>query len=225
MIIYDFDGTLTPSGNADYPIMSEICKCSCKEIHDKAFAISSDLATSFCVAFKNVLNKNGMELNDENVAYGADKIKFNPGVQSFLQYFNEIGLKQFVISQSFVAYIKNTPIGIYLNEVFGATIKNQIGTVPRASDKVKIIEYISNKYSCPIENMIYIGDGYSDKDALEYIKKHGGVSILVCNDELDIDKKVLQDFTSQDIISKAFPKDFRVNSSLYKYVNELIQNK
>ena len=62
------------------------------------------------------------------------------------------------------------------------------------NDKKKVIGIKKILESLNIEDddcreLIYIGDGLTDLDAMEFIKKHGGITIFVCQ---DLDSKYLE---------------------------------
>lgn len=81
----------------------------------------------------------------------------------------------------------------------------------------------ADKLFCPFENIIYIGDGFSDVPALSLVRSKGGMGIVVFDKELLSDQNRLLAKIGQikkdqraDLITEA---DFKTSGSLYKAIH------
>ena len=226
MIIYDFDGTLTPYSLPKYEILK---KCGYDDnqfmnLVEKYMNKNNDsLYIAYFDAYKDVLEKHGFIFNKETICYGADSVKFNSGINDYfndLQYKNT-GLKHFIITSGLKVYVENTFIAQYINEIFGTEFNESDGVYTNISKlvtnehKVNVIRALQKTTKIPFDNIIYIGDGLTDKDAFEYVHNNGGTSILLCDDKEDDTYKQLN---NAGIIDECFKRHFNVSSPLYQYI-------
>lgn len=217
-LIYDFDGTLTPYKNPQFPILTKIG--SIDEFYEN-LSQKADLMTDFCPTLKEYLNNHGYAYNLENICYNAHTIELNPGVIDFLSYFHDNKDYQFIVTSSYEEYVKNTLVAPFCNGIFGtkpSEIKNEIMWPDK---KIKTIAKLIKQYNLNPQEIVYIGDGYTDRFAFEYIKKGGGKSIFVYNENDDTDQQTLTTLQNLNVIDESFPKDFTLNGSLFSYITNL----
>lgn len=223
-IFYDFDGTLTPNSIPIYPIIIK-CGLSMENFYEKVFK-EKDIYSSLCTNFAHILKSNNYDLNPENIGYGAENTEFNLGVIQFLTYLKNQNVNNVVLTSGFSEYVKKTKVAKYLEEVIGTTIDNNGNPIKLVRDDIKpqMIEEYIEKHNIVANEVIYIGDGLTDKFAFEYVKKIGGISILLYNDnEKDLEtKNKLQEL---NIIDKAFNKDFSLDRDLFIYISKLINER
>ena len=86
---------------------------------------------------------------------------------------------------------------------------------------------INNKKKEDCKDVYYIGDGYSDKSAMEYIHNNGGKAIFVYpqnkEDELyQHNNQVYKELNKNGIIDFACVSDYRNKSSLYNILERRI---
>lgn len=226
MIIYDFDGTLTPYSLPKYEILKN-CGYDdnklMKLVKDRMKRDDTSLYIAYLDVYREILENYGLEFNKDNACLGAYRVKFNSGVNDYfrdLQY-NNTGLRHIVITSGLKVYVDNTSIAQYLDGVFGTEFNetNDVYTdileLMTNERKVDVIKSLQETTNIPFENITYIGDGLTDKDAFCYIHKNGGKAILLCDDkESDTYKQLSKD----NIIDECFAKDFNKNSMLYEYI-------
>lgn len=233
VIIYDFDGTLTPYSLPKYEILKN---CGYDEsefmslVKDRMKKDNTSLYIAYFDVYREVLENYGLAFNKDNACYGASQVKFNSGVNDYfrdLQY-NNTGLKHIVITSGLKVYVDNTSIAQYLDGIFGTEFNEINGLytdileLMTSDRKVDVIKSLQDTTNTPFENIIYIGDGLTDKDAFCYVHKNGGKAILLCDDkESDTYKQLNKD----NIIDECFPQDFNRDSMLYDYIrNKIILN-
>lgn len=92
IIIYDFDGTLTPYSLPKFEILE---KCGVKDgmrnplflelSQKRAKNDNIDLYTAIYSTFFDYLKKSNFKLTDDNLTLGYDNIQYNNGVKEFLE--------------------------------------------------------------------------------------------------------------------------------------------
>ncbi len=130
-------------------------------------------------------------------------------------YFPEIRLEFYIISSGIEEIIRNTPIASNFTDIWGGDFaydeEDRILFPKRIvsfTDKTRYIfnirkgligekfrkepfevnrKYTSNEIRIPINQMIFIGDGYTDIPCFSLIGKAGGIPLAVC-DTVDRDK-------------------------------------
>lgn len=231
VIIYDFDGTLTPYSLPQYEILKRIGyddEKLMKLVKEKMKNDGISLYLSYFKTFKELLLKNGILFNKKNIILGVEETKFNNGVLNYfrdLQYQNT-GIRHFIISSGLSDYILNTSLSNYIDGVFGTTFfeKNEeyteLKTLMTDEEKVLAIRQIQSLYSDFEKNdIIYFGDGLTDKKAFEYVHSIGGKSIFVSNDITERNS-TLTKLQEMRIIDEYFKLDFDYQSDIYHYVKQ-----
>lgn len=234
IIIYDFDGTLTPYpitkfeildkcglvGGTSSPVLLEAINRKLAEGYERYYAIYN--------CFLDVVRKSEYTLNDENISLGAEKLEYNEGV---FEYFDELkgkNIKNYLISSGIKVLLDRTAVSNYFNEIYATTFKYDndiiIDTDYLMSDKKKvdIIKkiLIDNGYSDDdCSDVIYIGDGLTDLYAMEYVKSNGGDSIFVY---LDDKNELIKVAENSDAVSYFDYADYSINSTLFNYIMERI---
>lgn len=220
-IIYDFDGTLTKSQMPNYAIIK---KCGIKNLQELNKLIKSqmkleklDIYNAFYKLIFNLLKNNSLELTVENFCFGSKEIEYNLGVVDFLKENNDIN--HYIVTSGYDEYVKHTVVAPYIKQVFGTTCLTkdniivglqELMTDQKKVDKISLIA--NNSYN----NLIYVGDGLTDKYAFKHVLENGGDAILVCQD--DKDDSIYNNLISEGINVKKFIADYRKGSELYKYL-------
>ncbi len=234
IIIYDFDGTLTPyalpkfeilkrcgfaNGSYDSNFLNKVSELSQKE--------NIDTYNAFYQIYLSVIKDNDFKLVDENLCLGAENIEYNPGVVDFLKALNTNGIKNYLLSSGIKVFLNKTNIAPLFIDIYATDFNyNQNSEVLDIkflmSDKNKVqaikeICKINNNREDDCTNIIYIGDGLTDYYAMEYVKNNGGLTIFVYTDINNKDMKIIKE---KDIVSFYELADFSINSEL----NNLILN-
>jgi len=214
MLIYDFDGTLTPYGCPRLPILD---KCGSVE---EFYGILSkkDLMMGFAPTLREYLETHGYQYNLNNICYNANTIELNPGVLEFLDFFHKNKCYQFVISASYQEYLKKTLVAPYVDKIFGTLTDGTYDWVLMPDEKIKIIKDLITIYKPNSQRVIYIGDGLTDRDAFRYMKEIGGTAILVYDETLEKDIRTYEELKNEGLIDASFVKDFSLDGSLFNYV-------
>ncbi len=230
IIIYDFDGTLTPYTLPHFEILQ---KCGyAKGLDDEKFqrivtnkikkGISSYKA-SYDTYFE-VLKENNIDLNYENIILGSKKIKYNKGVKSYLKYLSSKNVKNYLLSSGIFEYLDNISLKDYFTKIYATTLHFSCGKaigikkLMTDEEKVKVVEdivKINRLTNC--KDIIYIGDGLTDYKAMKYVKENQGISILVYHD-----LKKCPNRKMEEVITKSFKADFRIYKPLFKYIKSLL---
>lgn len=235
IIIYDFDGTLTPFPMPKFEILE---KCGMKEdIANSEFLKNHvqknqekgmDLYTSIYETYFEIIQNAGLDLKDENFSLGYDKVTYNPGVFGFLTKLANNGIKNYLLSSGLMAFLKKVEIAPLFEEIFATTFQydedqKATGIKYLMSDKNKVeaIKSIINnngKVENDCSDIVYIGDGLTDSYALEFVKNNGGTSILVYQDENSKDIPAMKE---KNIVNYFSYSDFSDGSDLSNYVMNL----
>lgn len=183
IFIYDFDGTLTPYPMPRYEIINK-CNVSFDEMTTLNINYAKNNNTNRYIAYYKVLfslmEENDYDINIENICIGSDNIKLNPGVIEFLKKHNNI--KHYIVTSGLKDYINNNEISKYLSDIYGATIdysNKEISKIITDKDKVLVIKEIIKQNNCKPRDIVYFGDGLTDKYAFDYIHNNGGKCVLI----------------------------------------------
>lgn len=186
IIIYDFDGTLTPYALPKFEILE---KCGLKHgAHNPYFLELSqkrakeaniDLYKALYDIYFETIKNAGFKLTDENFSLGYDKVDYNPGVREFLNMLYQNNINNYLLSSGVKVFLEKVSISPYFQEIY-ATIftydqndeANGIEFLMSDKNKVIAIKEILKKNGINNEecsNIIYIGDGLTDYYAMKYI--------------------------------------------------------
>ena len=225
IIIYDFDGTLTPYPIPKFKKLEEIGVSFSKddERYKEALKQSKETGKDLYEIILKIcvkeLQKHNLEISNKNITYKISELEFNPGTIEFLKMLNKNKVKNYIVSSGLKVYLKSCKAGKCMKKIYGTTFKyffkKIIGMKHIMSDDEKvnaIKDIIKNKKNI---NLIYIGDGETDYPAFKYINSIGGKNILVNVDTTD--KEFLR-LKKDNIIDAVFKADYSKGSDLYKYI-------
>lgn len=235
IIIYDFDGTLTPYKLPKFEILE---KCGLeggatnpeffKMVNEKVQTEGIDLYVALYEIYFNIIKDANLKLTYSNLCLGSDRVIYNKGVLGFLEFLNSYNIRNYLLSTGLKIYLENTSVSKYFLEIYATTFNydsnNEVSNIKYLmSDKNKvdaIKDIIKNNGNMDDDcsNVIYIGDGFSDYYAMKYVKDNGGTSIFVHNGK---DKQDLMRLEDMDVISFSALADFSSNSKLTNYVKKL----
>jgi len=228
IIIYDFDGTLTPYPITDFKILE---KCGyigggnnkdLKEIvKDKMDKNKINVYQAFYQTIFEILKYNNYELKDEIVSFGSEEIIYNNGVYDYLNNI-ENKVENYIVSSGMKIFLEKTTISKFFNNIYATTFKYDendiiidIDYLMTDEKKVDVIKEIVKDRS--YKDVIYIGDGLTDLKAMDYVKKNGGISIYLIENNNDI--------KDNNSVSYYFLKDYSKNSNLRKFIYNLCEIK
>lgn len=229
IIIYDFDGTLTPFGIPQYEILKKFGYNNGKLLERVMSLMKKDrlsLYRAFYKTYEDILKENNTEMSLANITLGANDVTFNPGVLSYFEEMQEknSGIKHFIVTSGFEEYVRNTKICTLVNGIYGVTYRQKediFTTVDRLvtdEEKPKIIEMILKNNGN--KKVIYVGDGLTDKYAFEFVHSLGGICIYVGTTGKDFeDYKSLKE---NDIVDEYFSRDFSVESDFRIFIRKEI---
>ena len=234
IIIYDFDGTLTPYKVTKFQILEE---CGLKDgalnpkflemVEKKANDENTDVYHAVYEVFLQLMRATNLKLIDENFSLGADCVTYNDGVEDFLKFLKENGIHNYLLSSGLKVYLDKTNIVKYFDKIYATTFTYNsegevIGVDNLMSDRNKVtaikdILYSMGRQEDDCRNVVYIGDGFTDRYAMEYVKRNGGTSIFVYKE----DNAELKKLEAEDIVSFSTFADYSDNSELRNYVKKL----
>ena len=233
-IIYDFDGTLTPYPIPKFPILK---KCGyengalteefIKEVKCRMNSENMDLYTAFYKTMFDKMIDNNLDIIDDSLVFGANNIEYNEGVINFLEHLYKNNINNYVLSSGLKVYLEKTKISPFIREFYGTTFiydNNKIidfDILMNDKKKVDGIKHILNSLEISDDNcydLIYIGDGLTDLDAMKFVKDHGGITIFVYKNLEDVN---LDEIKNNSIVDYCFKADYSKNSELSNFINNI----
>lgn len=225
IIIYDFDGTLTPYSLPQYEIIKrcgyneeKLMNRIKKELND-----NKELYSVYYKCYMEILAENKIPMTKENICLGAKNVQFNNGVLEYFKSFqtSNTDIKHFIVTSGIQAYVDETHIRKFVNGVYGVTFIEENGLYKKIDalvtdkKKVDVIKQIQ-KENNESNNIIYFGDGLTDRYAFEYVHSIGGKNIFITSNEQSMDnyKKLNVD----KIINECFEPDFRLGAKISEYI-------
>ncbi|MBS5784907.1 MAG: hypothetical protein ACLTTR_04785 [Clostridia bacterium] len=229
VIIYDFDGTLTPYSLPQYEIIK---KCGYNEemlmnrIEEK-LTNSKSLYEAYYKCYIEILLENNILLTKANVCLGADKVEFNNGVIEYFKNFQSqtTGVKHYIVTSGIKDYVDKTVIRKLVDGVYGVTFNEENGIYKDIdmllTDKKKV-DFIKQvqKDNQETNNIIYFGDGLTDGFAFEYVHSIGGKNVFIATKKESME--TYKQLNVKGIIDKYFEPDFSMSSKLSKYIQTQI---
>ena len=232
ILIYDFDGTLTPYSLPQYPIIKQ-CGYTDKTLMKRVeYEILKGNAPEFYSAYwktyMDILTENGITLSRDNACFGARNTKLNDGVEDYFKRFASFktGVKHYVVTSGVKDYVDETAIGNLVDGVYGVTFKEKDGIFQSVdillSDKKKvdILQDIQSKNG-NTNDLIYFGDGLTDKCAFEYVHSIGGTNVFIGSNERSHDNYCK--LNENGIINHYFNADFKRHSGISNFVAKEIE--
>lgn len=229
IIIYDFDGTLTPYSLPQYEIIKK-CGYDDNKLMERIKNVINtnknlNLYQAYFKCYIDILEEHNIELNINNLCLGAEKTRFNKSVEEYFSrmQFNKTGIKHYIITSGIKEYVRRTAIGNLVNDIYGVTFKQDgekltgIDFLVTDKKKVDIIKQIAQDNSN--EKIVYLGDGLTDGKAFDYVHSINGKSIfIIANDDA---KESYINLNKQGIIDKGFDADFSEGSDLDIFIKGL----
>lgn len=237
ILIYDFDGTLTPYSLPKFAILE---RSGLKDgaynpkflemVKERAKTKNIDLNLAMYEIYFEIIKKGGFSLSDYNFCLGADEVQYNIGVVEFLENLSKQNVKNYLVSLGPKVFLEKTEISLFFEKIYGTIFnydKNKEVTEIQylMSDKNKveaIQEIIADNQNEPNDcsNVIYIGDGLTDFYAMQYVKENNGISIFLYQDEYDQDVISIK---GKNVVDFFFPKDFSLNGQLNQHIKKFIK--
>lgn len=230
--IYDFDGTLTPHSLPQYQILKQYGYTDKKIIgritKEIAMGRASDFYNAYYKCYMDILAENGIIMSRENICLGAKEIELNKGVKEYFRRFqrSKTGAKHYIITSGVKDYVDETVISDLVDGIFGVTFNKKDGIFQSIdflmSDKKKvdIIEAIRSQDNGR-NQIIYFGDGLTDKFAFEHVHKIGGKSVFIGSSERSDEN--YQKLNVDGVIDEYFDADFSEGSEVSKYIQQQIE--
>ncbi len=230
IIIYDFDGTLTPHALPSIEILNfAILNTLFNKIKIKCSFLNEFFCRSYYRILFYSLVSSHKKLTDENLTANAKDVKLNIGVENFLQNTQNLGIKNYILSSDMRVFLEKTRIAPYFEDIIATTFKYNehgevIGIDYLVHDKEKInairgILIANGKKINDFRDVIFIGDGLTDMATFEFIKENGGHTILIQgNPENNLSSSV--DKTFIDLVTEG---DYRENSPLAKFIKRIYE--
>lgn len=227
IIIYDFDGTLTPDSIPKWECLNQ-CGFSQKDLAQlfgkliQELQEDEDLYTKLYAKTFNILKEHNYPLDEESICRGSGNIKYNPGVESTLKTLKEQGYKHYLVSSGVKPYLAKIKIAPYFSDIYASTFKYNdnkvVGMDYIMSDtkKVLAIQDIMRKNNLKdCTNIIYLGDGLTDYPAFKFVKENHGQTGFVYQTLPNMELTKLED---ANLISWAVPANFEIGHELYQRI-------
>lgn len=228
IIIYDFDGTLTPYSLPQYEILKKCGYTDAILMNRINALIKKDkfygMYDAFYKCYKDIFSENEITMSKENVCLGAKHVVFNNGVIEYFKKFQskKTGIKHYIVTSGIKDYIEETKICEFVDGIYGTTFnqKNEIfediNILLTDEKKVDAIKKLQ-KENKETNQVIYFGDGLTDKFAFEYVHSIGGKNVFVGTNNKSRDN--YERININGIINKYFDADFGNNSNINNYIN------
>lgn len=232
IIIYDFDGTLTPYSFPQYEILKKCGYDDNRVIQKIKEEIQKGNATEIYDAYYkcyiDILSENGIAISRDTACLGANQVEFNPGVVDYFKRFQSqaTGMKHYIVTAGIKDYVEETPISEFINGVYGVTFKQKNGEwgdiefLLTDKEKVNVIKKVQNENEGTNE-IIYFGDGLTDNFAFEYVHSIGGKNVFIkTNKQSEI---TYQKLNVNGMIDECFDANFQVHSDIDHYIQKQLE--
>lgn len=225
IIIYDFDGTLTPYPIARYQVFKDCGYDDTKyqlRLKNLMESKNLNLYQAFFECGFQILHENNLPETIESICKGVNEVIFNKGVIEYFEHFSNKNINHYVLTSGFAEYVKRTKVNKYLKDVYGTTLEpnsKKIECLVSDEHKPSVIKKIIELEKEIGKNIIYIGDGLTDKYAFSYVHSIGGKAIYLSDDITN--DKTYQELKELGIIDECFEPDYQANKALYQYIQKL----
>lgn len=177
--------------------------------------------------FNDLLVNNNSVITFEELMEGEKYIQYNPGVTEFLK--KSLG-NNYIVSGGLKEFLQNLHIALFFKDFYGTSVKlNSEGQISGIDEimtddkKILAINDILKQNGRALNdcrNVYYIGDGYSDAEAMRFVHNHGGKAIFVYhvshNDELAKQNNQIYEALNKDgMIDYCCVADFNTGSELF----------
>lgn len=234
IIIYDFDGTLTPNPVTKFEILDKcgyengVNNLELVENFQKRYKNeTNNFYEAVYKTFIEMVNKTEYKMSDSNISLGADRMEFNPGVIEYFENSKNDLVTNYILSSGLKTIIEKTKVADFFKDIYGTTFKYDDNGIAYDIDcliddesKAYYVDKImkdNNKSNC--NNVIYVGDGLTDYYAMEYVKNNGGITIFVYYDEDSYD---LIKAKESGVVSYFYKADYSTDSELNKFIKKFI---
>lgn len=200
--------------------------------------------------FKKAKERDVSIKRDSFTKYGED-IEFFKGVETWFDRINEYGdrygvkIRHYVISSGLKEIIEGTKIADKFDKIYASSFLYNVDNIAKwpatavnYTNKTQFIfrlnkgilevsddsvnDYMSDEDKpLPFENMIYIGDGYTDVPCMKIIKIFNGHAIALHHDEAS--RNVAIGLLRHNRVNYVAEADYTTNSELDVYVKEIIE--
>lgn len=168
-------------------------------------------------------------MSRDNVCLGAKDTKLNDGVEEYFKRFcrQKTGIKHYVVTSGIQDYVEETVIGNLVDNVYGVTFNQENGIFQSVNvllsdkKKVDIIQKIQLE-NFRTNQIIYFGDGLTDKCAFEYVHSIGGTNVFVASNERS--ETNYQKLNTNGIINHYFDANFKEHSPISNFVEKQIEH-
>lgn len=236
VIVYDFDGTLTPDELPKFDILE---KCGLENetqnpaflqrVKSMALEEKIGLVEATITTILNYIQEAGIPVTDEQVCLGAENRQYNLGVKEFLQKMKALGVKNILLSSGSKAYLEKTKVAPLFDEIYASTMKydnagEAIGVeyVLDEPEKANVLRAIAESVNNDPENcqgVVYIGDGPTDLYAMKYVKTHGGKTIMIRHDKAE---STLVEQNQDAAVDYEVPASYQEGSELDGIIRSLL---
>lgn len=244
--IFDFDGTLTTETWPKFWVWVKKFGYNGEQRNNELEnALTAyrrnhvgDPLETFFGFFNDLLVENDESLTYEELMEGEKYIQYNPGVNDFI---DKTIAKNYIVSGGLKAFLDHLSIAFKFDGIYGTPVKHNergriigIGEVMTDAKKVMAIRDIlknNGRVGDDCRNVYYIGDGYSDATAMEFVHENGGKAIFVYHpnkvDSLSwSNNKVYELLSEKGIVDFLCIADYTENSSLFNILQrqDLLKN-
>ena len=233
IILYDFDGTLTPYAWTKFGVLEE-CGLEggaynpdfIRMVRERTAHDQSDPYSALWKVYLELLEEKGFALTDENFGIGAPELEYNPGVKKFLTRLKDKGVKNYVTSSSLKVFLEQTQVAPLFEKIFATEfsyndrgIAEGVEFLMNEQTKVEVIEKIldENGLGENLDSVIYVGDGLTDIPAMEYVKNRGGETIFVQSKYNEVN---VGDIRETNAITLSAVADFSEGSEVWNFVEK-----
>ena len=128
IIIYDFDGTLTPYSLPKFEILEksgldqgahnpQFLSLSHQMANDK----NIDFYTAMYYIYFKIIKNANLKLTDENFSFGYDNVTYNNGVIEFLNMLCKNNISNYLLSSGVKVFLEKVSISSYFEEIYATT--------------------------------------------------------------------------------------------------------
>lgn len=237
--IFDFDGTLTADDMPKYSFMNRLGhkngfqnKNTLNQIKKKQTATGERFIQSCLEHILQTAKDNKLQLTLPILCEGQDEIKWNAGIDSFFEtlatHAKNYGLenKNYIITSGFEEYLQNLPIAKHFAAIYGSRLeidkdRNIIGINQCMCDelKAKYLETIltdNGKQADDCTDVVYVGDGLTDKAPMQLVHEHGGKTIFIRHKTAQSTKGYYELNKKKPIVDYSCEADFTPNGDVVK---------
>lgn len=232
--IFDFDGTLTTETWPKFWVWVKKFGYSGEQRNDNLENALAEYRKThegnsletFFGFFNDLLIEHDETITYDELMEGEKYIQYNPGVYDYIK---NSSAKNYIVSGGLKDFLQNLKISNFFDDIYGSTVRlneNRLisGIDEIMTDDKKILAICdilkrNNRQENDCRNVCYIGDGYSDADAMKFVHNNGGKAILVHqpnkNDEFyHYNKKIYETLNANGIIDFYCVADYNLSSVL-----------